>query len=256
MYICIAGKNECAINALKVLTKFKVKKKNICVLPNESDKGRDEWQPSLKKFASKNKFKIVALKNLYKIKNLIFFSIEFEKIINVKKFKSNELFNLHFSLLPKYRGCHTNFYQLYNGEKYSGVTLHKINNGIDEGDIVDQKKFKIMLNDTAYDNYLKLMRCSVLLFKKNIINIIKSKYNTKKQNLSRGHYYTRNSVNYKRILKFNMKKPTLKFHNKIRSLIFPPYQVPIVNGIKVKKSFYRNNKIYLIESFGNKVKNK
>ena len=84
----------------------------------------------LKKICKKKGFKITSLKNLYKIENLIFFSIEFEKIINVDKFKSNELFNLHFSLLPKYRGCHTNFYQIYKGERYSGVTLHKINNGI------------------------------------------------------------------------------------------------------------------------------
>ena len=26
--------------------------------------------------------------------------------------------------------CHTNFFQIYNGKKYSGVTLHKIDNGI------------------------------------------------------------------------------------------------------------------------------
>jgi len=256
MYICIAGKNECAIDALKALAKFKIKKKNIFILPNKSDNGRDTWQPSLKKFAKKNGFKITSLKNLYKIENLIFFSIEFEKIINVDKFKSNELFNLHFSLLPKYRGCHTNFYQIYKGERYSGVTLHKINNGIDEGDIIDQKKFKVKINDTAFDNYFKLMKCSVILFKRNIVNIIKTKYNTKKQNLSKGDYYSRSSVNYKKILKLNMKKPTLKFHNKIRSLIFPPYQLPIVNGIKVKKSFYKNNKIYLIESSTNKFKNR
>ena len=256
MYICIAGKNECSINAIKTLTKYKISKKKIYVLPNISDNGRNNWQPSLRRFARINKFRIVNIKELYKIPNLVFFSLEYEKIINVDKFKSKELFNFHFSLLPKYRGCHTNFYQLYYGEKYSGVTLHKINNGIDEGDILDQKIFKIKLNDTAYDNYLKLMKCSVLVFKKNIIKIIKSKYNTKKQNLSSGHYYSRDSVDYEKISKFNMKKPTLKLHNKIRSLIFPPYQMPVVNGIRVKKSLYKKNKIYLIESFSNKFKNR
>ena len=81
-------------------------------------------------------------------------------------------------------------------------------------------------------------------------------YKLKRQNLSKGKYFKRNSVNYKKILKFNISKPSLKLHNKIRSLIFPPYQIPVVNGIKVKKSLYKNNKIYLIESFTNKVKNK
>ena len=256
MFICIAGKNECAINAIKILKKFKIKNKNIVVLPNVSDIGKDNWQPSLKKFASKNKLKIVKLKNLYKMEQLIFFSIEYEKIININKFKSKRLFNLHFSLLPKYRGCHTNFYQIYNGEKYSGVTLHKINNGIDTGDIIDKKKFKIKINDTAYDNYFNLMKTSSILFKKNIFNILNSNYKFKKQNLSKGSYFSRDSINYKKILKINMKKPSLKMHNKIRSLIFPPYQIPVVNGVKVKKSLYKNNKIYLIESFSNKFKNR
>ena len=117
MYICIAGKNECSINTVKVLTKYNVKKKNIYILPNSNDKGKDDWQPSLKKFALKNKFKIVAIDKLYKIKDLLFFSIEYEKIIDINKFRSKKLFNLHFSLLPKYRGCHTNFLQIYHGEK-------------------------------------------------------------------------------------------------------------------------------------------
>jgi len=255
MYICIAGKNECSINAIKILTKYKISKKKIYVLPNISDSGNDSWQPSLRKFALRNRFKITTINKLYKITNLIFFSLEYEKIIDIEKFKSKKLFNFHFSLLPKYRGCHTNFLQILNGEKYSGVTLHKINSGIDAGDIVDQKKFRIKINDTAYDNYFKLMNCSVMLFKKNIKNILTSNYYTRRQNLSNGKYYKRSSVSYKKILKLTMKRPSLKLHNKIRSLIFPPYQVPIVNGTRVKKSLYKNKKIYLIESFNKKFKN-
>ena len=100
------------------------------------------------------------------------------------------------------------------------------------------------------------MKCSVSLFKKNLTKILNKNYQLKRQNLSFGKYYGRNSVNYNKILKINMKKPSLNLHNKIRSLVFPPYQIPIVNGIKVKKSLYKNKKIYLIESFSNKFKNK
>ena len=88
MYICIAGKNECSINAIKTLTKYKINKKYIYVLPNFSDNGRNNWQPSLRRFARKNRFKIVKLKELYSIPNLIFFSLEYETIINVDKFRS------------------------------------------------------------------------------------------------------------------------------------------------------------------------
>ena len=36
-------------------------------------------------------------------------------------------------------------------------------------------------------------------------------------------------------------------HNKIRSLIFPAYQLPEVNGVKIVKSIYKNKKVNLIE---------
>ena len=143
--ICIAGKNECAIQFVKFISSI-VPKRNILILSNKSDNGKDNWQPSLKKFARKNKYKLTKINNLYTIDNLIFISIEYESIININKFSSKELFNFHFSLLPKYRGCHTNFFQIYNGEKISGVTLHKIDNGIDTGPIIDQLKFSINKN--------------------------------------------------------------------------------------------------------------
>ena len=254
MYICIAGKNECAVNALKHLLLRKFKKSNILVLPNNNDKGVDSWQPSLIKFAKKNNIKIIKIKNLYSLKRLFFFSLEYDKIINIKKFKSHNLFNLHFSLLPKYRGCHTNFLQIYKGEKFSGVTLHKIDSGIDTGDIIDKIKFRIKINDTALDNYRKLMKFSTKLFKRNLNNIIISKYNLRKQILSNGRYFNKRSVNYKNKLKITMNKPSLKNHNRIRSLIFPPYQLPLVNGVKVLKSVYKNKKIYLTKSSDYKFK--
>ena len=158
------------------------------------------------------------------------------------------------SLLPKYRGCHTNFLQIYNSEKISGVTLHKIDAGIDSGDIIDQVKFKIKINDTAYDNYKKLIKLSIILFKKNFNKIINKKYSLRKQILSNGSYYSRDSVNYKKKIKINMKDFSVRTHNKIRSLIFPAYQYPLVNGIRVAKSVYRNKKIYLTESTDYKFK--
>ena len=167
LYFCIAGKNDCAINFVKFLSS-RIIKKNILILPNESDNGIDKWQPSLKKFAQKEKYKITSLKKIYKMKNLIFISIEFEKIININKFTSKELFNFHFSLLPKYRGCHTNFFQIFNGEKFSGVTLHKIDAGIDTGSIIDNIKFQLKINNNAYQNYLDLMKYSLKLFKKTL----------------------------------------------------------------------------------------
>ena len=162
--VCVAGKNQCAIEALKYLI-YKKKDFNIVSLVNKSDKGRDGWQKSFKKFFLKKKIKILNTEELYKIDNLFLFWIEYEHLLKNKSFKTDNLFNFHFSLLPKYRGCHTNFYQIFNGEKISGVTLHKIDSGIDTGDIIDNIAFKIKKNDTAYQNYLRLMRYSFYYLK-------------------------------------------------------------------------------------------
>jgi methionyl-tRNA formyltransferase len=242
LYFCIAGKNECAINFVKFLSK-KIIKENILILPNDSDNGLDNWQPSLKKFAKKENYEIVSLKRIYKIKKLIFISIEFEKIINTDKFISKELFNFHFSLLPKYRGCHTNFFQIFNGEKYSGVTLHKIDKGIDTGSIIDNVKFRLKINNNAYQNYLDLMKNSLKLFKKNFKSILKKTYKEKKQNLKRGSYYSRNSINYKKMKFFELNKIKIKDFNEIRAFIFPPLQLPILNNKVVSKIKYYNKSI-------------
>ncbi len=243
--ICVAGTNQCAIDALSFLIKKFKKKFKILALPDKNDNGIDYWQLSFKKFAKKNSITITNLKNIYTIKNLYLFSLEYRDILRVNKFKSKNLFNIHFSLLPKYRGCHTNFLQVFYGEKKTGVSLHKIDKGIDTGDIIDKITFPIGLNDTAYQNYKKLMRYAFLIFKKNFEKILNGKVKLKKQNYKRGSYYSRNSVNYKEMIFIKHINHDIKTHNKIRSLIFPPFQLPIYKGRRIIKSLYKNNKIKL-----------
>ena len=242
--VCIAGKNQCSIDFVKFISS-KIPKKNIIIIPNKNDKGLDDWQPSLKKFAKINNYKICKLKDVYNISNLIFISIEFETIININKFLSKNLFNFHFSLLPKFRGCHTNFYQIYNGEKYSGVTLHKIDNGIDTGPIIDNLRFEIKKNTNAYNNYLDLMKNSLKLFKKNFKNLINNKYKSHPQNLKKGSYFSRASINYKKMKKFTVKNINLNEFNKIKAFIFPPMQYPIVNNKQISDIRYYGKKLII-----------
>ena len=243
--VCIAGKNQCAIDALNYLIKIN-KNFNIVSLVNKSDKGKDCWQKSFKKYSKKRKIKIVKIHELYNLKKLYLFSFEYENLLKVNKFKSKNLFNFHFSLLPKYRGCHTNFYQIFKGEKKSGVTLHKIDSGIDTGDIIDKVNFVIKINDTAFQNYFKLMKYSTVLFKRNFKSIIDENYKIKKQKLKKGSYFSRQSIKYKNLINIKKIDNKMSTHNLIRSLIFPPFQHPVYEGKKIKKTFYKNNKIKLL----------
>lgn len=57
--------------------------------------------------------------------------------------------NLHASLLPNYRGAAPINWAIINGEKYTGVTTFFINENIDTGDIIQNKKVAISKNMNA-----------------------------------------------------------------------------------------------------------
>lgn len=57
--------------------------------------------------------------------------------------------NLHASLLPKYRGAAPIQWAVANGEKLTGVTIMRIDEGLDTGDILLQQELAISDNDTA-----------------------------------------------------------------------------------------------------------
>lgn len=75
-------------------------------------------------------------------------------IIDISKGK---IFNLHPSLLPNYRGCSSITWAIINNEKYTGFTYHYINEEIDKGTIIYQKKIKINSFDTQSSLYNKVM---------------------------------------------------------------------------------------------------
>src|SRR5258708_2566558 len=57
--------------------------------------------------------------------------------------------NVHTSLLPKYRGAAPIQWAILNGESETGVTIMKMDVGMDTGDIVTQEKTTILLEDTS-----------------------------------------------------------------------------------------------------------
>lgn len=64
-------------------------------------------------------------------------------------------FNVHGSLLPKYRGRTPHVWAIINNEQLTGITAHKIDVGCDTGDIISQIKIVIDENDTGNDVLLK-----------------------------------------------------------------------------------------------------
>ena len=55
--------------------------------------------------------------------------------------------NIHPSLLPKYKGLNTHKRAIINKEKFSGCTVHFVNEKLDSGKIILQQKVKILSTD-------------------------------------------------------------------------------------------------------------
>lgn len=98
-------------------------------------------------------------------------------------------FNLHGSLLPKYRGRAPVNWVLVNGEEETGVSLHRMVEKPDAGDLVDQEAVPIAFEDTARTLYAKLERAAVILLDRSLPLLLAGKAPSIPLDLSRGSYF-------------------------------------------------------------------
>ncbi len=104
-------------------------------------------------------------------------------IIYLPKFNS---LNVHFSLLPKYRGASPVQWTLLNGEDKTGITLFELNEKMDEGDILSQEEIDILPAENAAELESRMAQIGAELLVKTIDKIDKIK--PRKQDHSQATY--------------------------------------------------------------------
>ena len=92
-----------------------------------------------------------------------------KKFIN--KF-NHPILNIHPSLLPKYKGLNTHKRILQNKEKYTGCTVHYVNEKLDSGKIILQKKIKIFKKDNLKKISEKVLKIEHSIYPKAIEKIL------------------------------------------------------------------------------------
>lgn len=231
MRICIGGRNNIAIDVSKHLISV-LSKDYIYAIVGQNDDGKDNYQRSFKKFVIINKIKVVTINDICKWDDLIFLSLEFDQIIKPELFKSKRLYNLHFSLLPAYKGMYTSALPILKGEDYSGVTLHCIERGIDTGDIIDQIKFEIPYDYKAIDLYMRYIKEGTKLVISNITKILENDITCVPQSNIKSTYYSKNALDYSN-LKINFKATAGQIDCQVRAYSYRPFQLPIVDGYPI-----------------------
>ena len=86
-----------------------------------------------------------------------------EEILNLPKFGC---YNLHASILPRWRGAAPIQRSMIEGDEMTGVTIMKMNKGLDTGDIVLQDKLKINISESYTELETRLSLMGAELFEK------------------------------------------------------------------------------------------
>jgi methionyl-tRNA formyltransferase len=148
------------------------------------------------------------------------------------------IYNLHCGKLPEYRGRAPISRSLINGEKYLNITIHKIDSGVDSGDIIYEHPMLINDDDDAVTLYNKCCDLSPEAVSRTIKLIVSKNFELKKQNIQNKP----NKVLSDDERKIKWDKCGKDIHNLIRALPYP-YPNPFTYH-KGNKYYFEKSEIY------------
>ncbi len=225
-----------------LLGHLSIDKSSIRCIFNQSDDGIDGWQKSFKKFCNNSLIEEISLENAYLLDDLIFLSLEYDRIIVPALFCSKaQLYNVHFSLLPAYKGMYTSALPILHQQRYSGVTLHRIDQGIDTGDIIAQSKFELWPFETARSLYHKYLCTAEQLIFENITSLLSGNCLSSVQSLNGSSYYSKKSIDYKKI-ELDVNQVASSIDAQIRAFCFREYQYISMNTKQIVGSCFLDTK--------------
>ena len=128
-------------------------------------------------------------------------------------------FNVHGSLLPKYRGRVPVNWAILRGEAETGATLHEMVEKPDAGRIVDQMAVPILPDDVALDVFRKVTVAAELVMHRSLPRLVDGTAALTPQDLSQGSYFGGRGPEDGRI---DWKRGGREIHDLVRA-VAPPY---------------------------------
>jgi len=141
-------------------------------------------------------------------------------------------FNMHGSLLPKYRGRVPVNWAVLCGERETGATLHEMVVKPDAGRIVDQQAVPILPDDTALDVFNKVTVAAEMVLDRSLPGLVAGTAALRPQDLSQGSYFGGRRPEDGRI---DWSQPAGVIHNLVRA-VAPPYPGAFsdIAGVRVR----------------------
>ena len=170
---------------------------------------------------------------LKKLNADLFVVVSFGQILKKEVLEIPKIYsvNIHGSLLPKYRGAAPTNWAIINGDKLSGVTIIKMNEKMDEGDIILKKEIAIDSEDTNITLNERLSDLGADALMETIKLIESGNAQLIKQDGSAATYAPKLKKDDGLI---DWREPALTIHNKVRGLLPWPSAYTYFNGKMLK----------------------
>ena len=251
MNIIFMGTPDFAVECLDILVKSA---HNIIAVITSEDKPAGRGQKikisDVKKYSIKKSLKILQPKNLKnsdfisEVKSLkpdVFIVVAFRMLPKILwEIPKKGTINLHASLLPNLRGAAPIHWAIIKGFKETGVTTFYINENIDCGKIIEQKKVSILKNENTGDLYNKLKKIGANTILSTLEKIDNKDFKSIKQKESEKHLKAP-KLNRENT-QINWNKPSTEVHNFIRGLNPYPSAWTTVNKINKILKVYKSRK--------------
>lgn len=149
------------------------------------------------------------------------FSFYYRRMLpaNLLEIPARGAFNMHGSLLPKYRGRAPVNWAILHGERETGATLHEMVAKPDAGRIVDQVRIPIGPDETAADVFRNLTDAAERVLRRALPRLIAGTAALTPQDLARGSYFGGRKPEDGRI---DWRRGAADIHNLVRA-VAPPF---------------------------------
>ena len=144
-------------------------------------------------------------------------------------------FNMHGSLLPKYRGRAPVNWAILRGEKQTGATLHCMVERADAGDIVDSQAVPILADDDAREVFNKVTVAAEIVLARSLPQILAGTESRVRQVIEPGQYFGRRRPEDGRI---DWMRPAQEIHDLVRA-VAPPFPGAFASVGRERWSFHR-----------------
>lgn len=221
---------------------------NLCGIVTMPDRpagrGQELKSPPVAEFAKTHNIKLFQVENINKepevLAELEAMNLDFILVFAFAQFLGSRVltmpklgcFNIHTSILPKYRGAAPIQYALLNGDKTTGVSIQKMVKQMDAGDIVHFDETDILASDSGESLYNKLKEKAVFSTHAMIDKIIAGTLTYTPQDP--------NGVSFAPVIKkedglLNFKESTIeKINNQIRAFDPWPGTYCFLNQLRLK----------------------